>query len=438
MLRNTELFGLLTILCACVGGSAQQPPQAPKVKLQAVLPQALRAAELLFSGDGRKLLVLRHFGSKNEPVLSLHDVATGREDCNALVGSDLFGQGELAKDMYGKAIPTFRQEGVTATMSPNGRMFLTLSFQTVRLWDAATARPIGKAIELDGNVRAIFTSDGNNLLTVCLIAGKSRQDKVRCDVALWDANSVAKIGQSSTEIDVRSAAQEPFVKAVFWTPDEKFFVTACSSWKKEAESIQLWDTKTLLPVGRPLSAAGDYHQFAPDGKTLLVVSKKETAIWDMVNRTRRTNMATPDVSKKWAEVIQRRIQREAWFAVHSNATTIVYTYRGRSQLWDLSGATPQKIAVLEHPEGAYSVAMSRDGKHAATACGAIKGQVLVWDLETAKRVFTIPLLPASFTNQWGQNDGGVKAMAFSPDGRLLAVVDGSGVRIWKLEFARSD
>jgi WD40 repeat protein len=70
-----------------------------------------------------------------------------------------------------------------------------------------------------------------------------------------------------------------------------------------------------------------------------------------------------------------------------------------------------------HSSSVFALAFSHDGRHLATGSleeGKIKGQVKVWDVDSAQVVFTVP----------GPPDG-VTALAASPDGKLLAFAGGN-------------
>ena len=74
-----------------------------------------------------------------------------------------------------------------------------------------------------------------------------------------------------------------------------------------------------------------------------------------------------------------------------------------------------------YPSMLYAVAFSPDGKHLAT--GDKTGHVVVWDVATGKQVKTLET-PVMYT--WDprarrHSIGGIRSLAFSPDGKQLAV-----------------
>jgi WD40 repeat protein len=95
-----------------------------------------------------------------------------------------------------------------------------------------------------------------------------------------------------------------------------------------------------------------------------------------------------------------------------------------------------------HVTALYAVAVSRDGKYLASADRI--GDVRVWEADTGKLAqrFDVPVLYTYDPKQRKRSIGGIRAVAFSPDGSLLAVggigqvnnVDGLGgpatVEVW--------
>jgi WD40 repeat protein len=88
--------------------------------------------------------------------------------------------------------------------------------------------------------------------------------------------------------------------------------------------------------------------------------------------------------------------------------------RGKVRLWD--PVTGERLRTLGHNLTAWAVAFSPDGRLLATGFASVQ----LWDMATGERLQT-------FTGV----GPGVSAMAFSPDGRLLATADSDGtVRLW--------
>jgi WD40 repeat protein len=97
------------------------------------------------------------------------------------------------------------------------------------------------------------------------------------------------------------------------------------------------------------------------------------------------------------------------------------------KLWDADGGklvrtfeghatrTPQG-----HVTALYALAVSPDGKHLAS--GDRHGTVIVWETETGKAAqkFEIPTLYTYDARQRKRSIGGIRALAFSPDGKVLA------------------
>lgn len=98
------------------------------------------------------------------------------------------------------------------------------------------------------------------------------------------------------------------------------------------------------------------------------------------------------------------------------------------KVWDTdSGKLLQTLAghAERTPQGhvtaLYAVAVSRDGKYAASADRI--GDVRVWELMSGKQVqnFQVPVLYTYDVRQRKRSIGGIRSLAFSPDGKQLAV-----------------
>jgi WD40 repeat protein len=98
------------------------------------------------------------------------------------------------------------------------------------------------------------------------------------------------------------------------------------------------------------------------------------------------------------------------------------------RLWD--GETGQKLHELSghaertphhFPSMLYTCAFSPDGRHVATADKV--GHIAIWEVATGRRAAALEA-PAMYTwdpKQRRHSIGGIRALAFSPDGSLLAV-----------------
>jgi WD40 repeat protein len=96
-----------------------------------------------------------------------------------------------------------------------------------------------------------------------------------------------------------------------------------------------------------------------------------------------------------------------------------------------------------HVTALYAVTVSPDGRYAAS--GDRTGEVRIWELETGKvaQALHLPVLYTYDPRQRKRSIGGIRALAFSPDGTLLAAggigqvgnVDGLGgpahVEVWE-------
>jgi eukaryotic-like serine/threonine-protein kinase len=288
--------------------------------------------------------------------------------------------------------------------SPDGRRVLTssgdetASWGEVRLWDAATARPIGKPLAHGGMIHvAAFSPDG-----LTILAGDTGRD-----ARLWDATTQRLIAVLRHGSSVTSVA---------FSPDGKTVLTGSSD-----NTARLWDVASGRQNGDEFKydcpgydCPVTYVAFSPDGDTAIVGGPRDS-IWIHDAKTRK--------------LVGGPLKQSAWFRAadlsRDGKILLVGCRDGTVRLWDL--ATCRQIGRDKKHDGRGSivaVSLSPDGKIALTAGGDTTARF--WDTGTAQQIG--PSLP---------HGGWVLATAFSPDGRSALTACGDNtVRLWDVATGR--
>ncbi len=207
-----------------------------------------------------------------------------------------------------------------------------------------------------------------------------------------------------------------------------------------------WPERAILPVtGGPVRALA----FSPDGHTLAAGNEDGTVVLWNVGQERA------------AAVLAGHRDAVTCIAFSPDGHTLASGGRDRAiRLWDVEAGRP--LAVLAgHADSIHGLAFHPDGH--LLASGSEDGSIRLWDVPARRwqrtlstgcdpvlglafrpdgRLLTVssrthPLLqtwdPATGTCASAAVNVGTEALAFSPDGRLLAGAAGGGtVRVWDL------
>ena len=187
-------------------------------------------------------------------------------------------------------------------------------------------------------------------------------------------------------------------------------------------TIRLWDGATLDALTRPMRGHDDTVSalaFSPDGAQLASGSPDGTVrLWDAISGTPAAGRAVyedfVDPDLRW------RLEGQP-FAVTALAFNSDQTLLGvtgnLTVLLDIDGDATEEHRSLLHVASGQTIAFSPDGK--SIAVGSLEG-FQIWSTETLRSVAgPIP------------QEGGTWRIGFSPDSRLLAALDqAGGIRVW--------
>jgi RNA polymerase sigma factor (sigma-70 family) len=285
--------------------------------------------------------------------------------------------------------------------SPDGKTLATGSGETAEksgelgLWDVPSGRLRVKVTTDRAIHRVAFAPDGQNLATAELDSTVNLRD-IR-----------------TGEVGVRFNLPGQEAGALAFSPDGK--ALALGGGDKVVRVMRLPILKEAKPIVTLLGEGKiSFVAFSPDGKLLATADRGNTRIWDAATGKMIRILAGADGASES-------------LAISPDGRSLAATGAdNKVRLWDL--ATGKELAIFKAGKDMRALAFSPDGKVLAWA-GSGQGQdaapqadeILIVEPATGKTLASIR-----------GHAGPVLAVAFSPDGTLLASAGKDGtVSIWR-------
>lgn len=408
-------------------------------------------SSLAFSGDGKTLAT-----TGNNMVVNLWDVATGKEtgqlqwkkeepkaEENGLIKAiravrDLVvGDNEAVREFF---------NAQSITYSADGKMLAVGGYDgagqgKIRVWEAAKGKQLHEWSGQQGSISKIVFSPNNKVLasladnqaSILLLDTATGKELRKHNVASGmlvsfafspDSKSLVYAGQGDgvCVMEVASGKElrhlEGTKQGIFslaFTPDGKTLAAGGQN-----NLIQMWDTtnwRELRPYGGH-DAAVSSIAFSPDGKRILTTSSDRTIrVWDSfsgkeIRKMPGTDLHDDQQSSGSAFSPDGKLLATSTMKIDPNNQQ---AQEGQVRLWDLdSGKLLRKFGVPE--VGVGSVAIAPGNKLLASAW--FDGVIRIWDVNSGKEVRQFRFYQADNPEEVVQ--AGNIALAFSPDGKLLA------------------
>ncbi len=314
-----------------------------------------------------------------------------------------------AVDRFGDPLPEravarlgtvrFRMDGLVCACawSPDGKTLAAgstdFSPQTIRIFDAATGKPIRQFHEHAHAITSLaYSPDGRTLASGC-----------QGGIVLWDPATGKLLRRFSC-----NPGQFIQVWSVTFTSDGKGLISA-----GEDKQVRLWDPATGKEIRQFTGHTQDVRcaVLSPDGQTLASAADKEIRLWEMATGKlvrRLTGQKEPIRALAFSP-------DGTLLASGSNDFSINSIW-----LWETAtGRVHRKLA--EEPNQlqnscARSLAFSPDGKTLAAGYG--DNTLCLWDVASGKKLHEMSGVRS--ISHRGFHDGGIQCVLFSRDGKQLA------------------
>lgn len=311
----------------------------------------------------------------------------------------------------------YRRDADLLAFSPDSRILASNGFHTIRLTEVQTGRLVRVT---DGKANSMaFSPDGKHLVIgsggVRVLGIPTLVEEQVLPVTQWSIYAVT-VSPDSTQVaacaadgtvqvwDIQSArklrtlgSKGERMSALAFSPDGKLLATLsrygrCDVWNLETENI----VTTAARVGNEVGEL----RFGPDGGTLAIASRG-TAIhlWNLRTDKGPTQVKVPDV------------------------------LIGKPRINGI-GFSPPEGRPMNAPLGDFALGPASISPDLRTAvCTLENGKIALWDVSTRRVLCILPT--GHVSDLFG---GGVEAIAFSPNGELLATGNRSGdVEVWQLK-----
>jgi WD40 repeat protein/transcriptional regulator with XRE-family HTH domain len=263
---------------------------------------------------------------------------------------------------------------------------------SITVWDTTTGRDVLTlpSAAATGEVRAIaFSPDGSRLVTATIV---------------WDAATGKEL--------FRLLGHMGNITGLAFNADGTRLITGSVDG-----IVSLWDLSpshewlTIQPTGLGYGAA-----ISPDGKLLATTSADKTAVlWDLASgRAVRTLSGHTDVVNGAAFSPDGKVLA----TIGADRNVILWDVASGELVRTLTGHTQDKPGTVPALRGVIAAAFSPRCASASSAMPGgcplaavgMDGQLIVWDALTGQKLLT-----------YQDAIGGLRSVAFSPDGKLLAV-----------------
>jgi WD40 repeat protein len=343
------------------------------------------------------------------------------------------GQGTTFRTREPRLTATLTDPGAVweVAFSPDGRTLATVSEGpgngpgTVRLWNLASRKNTVTIASPSWSIA--WNPDGQTLATSIVVNGSG--------IRLWDAVTGKVSAQFSTPLG------EPD-QPIAISPDGRTLATVLAG---QGTNVSSPCTILLLnlPSGTPKATlTTDFDEvpalaFSPDG-TMLAAAGQDMAdtryagapvsVWNLTTDQLVTTLhgpvhfsGLPDQDVRADSVAFSPDGRT--IAAASDADGISARYTG-VRLWNIAARTATTLTVT----GGGALAFSPDGRILATA-NSDGADVQLWDTATGRLITTITF-PSTPTG--AEPFGTFSTLAFSPDGKTLAIPDGNTIQLWSV------